>query len=169
MKSNITLISLNSGIKKEIALNLANTLGMFYIDINDFINYQLLNVNEVITKAGLEYYNKEETKIVASIASYENVLITLNLETFFNKNNYKKLKETSLFIYLKVNFETYKRNLDNELPQKTTSEKNLNKKVFFERDKLIEKVSEIVIDVNNNKDVINSIINSIKNYYKGVL
>ena len=78
MKSNITFIALNNSFKKNIAKQLAEKLEMFYIDINELINYNLHNVAEVISLAGLEYYNEVETKTVASISSYENSLITLN-------------------------------------------------------------------------------------------
>lgn len=169
MKSNITLIALCNSFKKEIANNLANKLGMFYIDINELLNYQLQNIAEVISKAGIEYYNEEETKTVKMISSYENSLITLDLDTFFNNKNYKFLKQTSLFIYLKIDYDNYKKIIDNELPAKTKIEKSLNKKVFYERDKIIQQKSEIIVELNNKKDIIDLLIKSIKEFYKEVL
>ena len=169
MKSNITFIALNKSLKKEIAKNLANKLEMFYIDINEFIQYQLQNINDVISINGLEYYNEEETRIVKTISTYENSLITLNLDTFFNANNYKYLKSNSLFIYLKVDFETYKTILDNENTSKSKTEKSLNKKVFNERDEILNKVCDIVISYTEKSNLLNEIINSIKVFYKEVL
>jgi len=168
LKSNITFIALNKSFKKEIAKALAENLCMFYIDINDYINYQLNNINNVITLAGIEYYNEQETKIVKTVASYEDTVITLNLNTFFNNNNYKVLKENSLFIYLRIDFDTYKKNLDKDIPKHSKAEKSLNKKVFTERDKIIKLESDITIDFSLNCEPISLIVDSIKDYYKRV-
>ena len=169
MKSNITFIALNRNFKIDIAKNLAETLGMFYIDINDLIKYELTNIDKVISLAGLEYYNKVETKTVRSVSTYENTLITLDLDTFFNNDNYKILKDSSLFIYLRLNFEQYKEKLEQEIEKKSKHEKSLNKKVFKERDKLINFTSDIVIEFKENENIPQNIIETIKNYYREVL
>jgi len=92
LKSNITLIAICNEFKNKIATELAQRLGMFVVNINDLIKYYLLNINEVIKVAGLDYYNKVETKTVKAVSSYENSLIILDLDTFFNNDNFKILK-----------------------------------------------------------------------------
>jgi len=169
LKSNITFIALNNGLKKEIAKNLAEKLEMFYIDINELIKYQIPNTSEVITLAGIEYYNEEETKIVKTVSSYENTLITIDLDTFFNNNNYLHLKENSVFIYLKVDFENFKKLLEREIPKKSRLEKSLSKKVFNERNKIIELESDIIINFNDETSLLSDIFKKIKDFYKEVL
>lgn len=166
MKNNITLITLCGGLKNKIATNLADRLGMFVVNINAIINYDLLNINEVISIAGLDYYNKVETKTVKSIANYENSLITLDLDTFFNNDNYKFLKTTSLFIYLRFNFDDYKYFLEKEYTTDKHFEQILNKKTFNEKDKILKNTSDIVINTKKDEDFTTVIIEEIKKYYK---
>lgn len=170
MKSNITLIALNATFKKEIAKQLAERLGMFYVDVNDLIKYDLLNIKQVISVAGLDYYNKVETKTVGSVSSYENTLITLDNDTFFNNDNYKLLKDSSIFIYLKLNFNDYKTIQDNEKDNSEYYEKLLNEKLFIERDLILSSVSDIVVPISlSTKNKVNTITNKIKKYFKEVL
>lgn len=170
MKSNITLIALNAKFKKEIAKKLAEKLGMFYVDVNEMIKYDLLNINQVISVAGIDYYNKVESKTVASISTFENALITVENDTFFNNDNYKILKEKSLFIYLRLDFESFKKQLDKEMNARQKDEKEINEKLFYERDKIMSGVSDIAIDISlSNKNKIASIIKEIKKHYREVI
>lgn len=170
MKSNLTLIALNPEFKKNIAKKLAEVLEMFYVDINEFIKYDIIDVNTVIKTAGLEYYNKLETKAVSTISSYENTLSTLTLSTFFSNDNFKILKETSVFIYIRLKHSDFKAELLKERPKSAKYENLLNEKVFYERDAVLKSLCDIVIDINfREKNLTNKIIKSIKKYYKDVL
>lgn len=170
MKNNITLIALNKEFKKNIATKLASALGMFFIDINEFIKYDVVDVNNIIKTAGIEYYNNIETKAVKTIASYENTLSTINLSTFFANDNYKILSSSSVFIYLKVKFSDFKSRLLKERPLSAKYENMLDEKVFEERNQILISLSNIVVDVNfKEKNLIEKIIKTIKKYYKDVL
>lgn len=169
MKSNITLLALNGELKNEIANSLAKKLEMFVVNVNDIIKYDLINVNQVVSIAGLDYYNKVESKTVKSISSYDNALITLDLDTFFNNDNYKFLKETSLFIYIRINFEDYKTLIDLNKAKEKKYENILKKRTFAEKDKILKSLSDIVIDVKINDKFTDIIIKQIKDYYKEVL
>lgn len=170
MKNNITIIALNGEFKKDIAKKLADKLGMFFVDVNEMINYDLLNINHVISVAGIDYYNKVESKTVKSISTFENSLITIDNDTFFNNDNYKYLKNTSIFIYLRLDFENYKTLLNKEKDKNKKYEKKLNEKLFNERDALMLNLCDININVNLQwKNIITQIIREIKKHFKEVL
>jgi len=170
LKKNLTIIALNTEFKKNIAKKLANELDMFYVDINEFVKYDVVDVNEIIKTAGLEYYNTLETKAVKTISGYENTLTTLNLSTFFCNDNYKYLKQSSLFIYIKVKYSDFKTKLLEERPQSAMYENMLNEKVFCERDDILVNLSDILVNANlKEKNLTNKIIKSIKKYYKDIL
>ena len=170
MKHNLTIIALNTEFKKNIAKKLANELDMFYVDINEFVKYDVVDVNQIIKTAGLDYYNSLETKAVKTISSYENTLTTLNLSTFFCNDNYKYLKQSSVFIYVKVKYSDFKIKLLEERPQSAIYENMLNEKIFCERNDVLLGLSDIVVNVNlKEKNLTNKIIKSIKKYYKDVL
>ncbi len=170
MKNKITILALNKNFKKKIAKNLSKKLDMFYVDTNELLKYDLLNIDKVIKVAGLDYYNKVETKTIKSLSSYENVVITMDNDSFFYKDNYKFLQETSLFIYLKLNYNYFVTILEKEKPKTSKYEIMLDKKVFAERDKILSNVCDIEVKINGNtKNIEDKIIKEVKNYYKDIL
>ncbi|MGN1208332.1 MAG: shikimate kinase [Christensenellales bacterium] len=170
MKGNLTIIGLNKQFKKNVAKKLAEELDMFYVDINDLIKFDLIDINEIIKTAGIEYYNQQETKAVSLVASYENTLATIDLSTFFSKDNYKLLAQSSTFIYLRLKFNDFKTLLLKERPKSAKYENMLDEKVFYERDEVLKNLSEIVVDVSlKEKNLIHKIIKKIKKFYKDVL
>lgn len=171
LKKNIAIVCLNIEFKKKIATKLADALGMLYLDIDDFVKYDVIDFNNLIRTVGLEYYNKVESKAINLVSNYENAVVTINLSTLFSNNNFKGLKENALFIFLKSNFSNYINKLLKEHPNCSKYELLLNQKVFEERNKILSKISDIVVEIDNvhEKNVIEEIEKSIKNYYKGVL
>ena len=170
MKSNITINALNKNFKKSLAKKLANKLEMFYVDINDMLQYDLINIKQIINKAGIDYYNEVETKTIKTIASYENTMATINLDSFFNNYNYKILKETNLFIYIRVSFKDFKNKLIEEQPKSSKYEIMLDEKVFAERDNIFCSLSDIIVNVKtSDKKIEDKIIKEILKYYKEVL
>lgn len=166
MKSNITLIALNDEYKKTISKNLSERLEMFYIDINELIEYNLCDICRVISLAGVEYYNEEERKTLINVSGYENTIINLSINTLLKNDYFEILKEKSLVIFLKSDIDDYKK-LNKELNQK--QQNNYNKKDFNEINKILNKKSDIIIEYQENTDILEEILNAIKEYYKEVL
>ncbi len=170
MKKNITILALNKQFKKKIAKNLSKKLDMFYVDTNELLKYDLMNIDKVIKLAGLDYYNKVEEKTIKSLSSYENVIITMDNDSFFNKNNYKYLKESSLFIYIKLSYKLFVQILTKEKPKTSKYELMLDKKVYNERDKILTEVCDIKVNITEStKNIEDKIIEEIKKYYKDIL
>ena len=169
MKNKILILALNHKFKKNIAQNLSKQLDMFYLDVFDLIKYELINIDEVIKKAGLEYYNKQETKIIKSLANFENIVVTMDNDSFFNKKNYEYLKNSSLFIYLKLSY-SYFISLIKQEDVDSKYELMIDQKLFDERDKILQSICDITININKrNKNIEEKIIKEIKKYYKDVL
>lgn len=170
LKKNLTIIALNTEFKKTIAKKLAKELDMLFVDVNEFVKYDLIDINQIIKTAGLEYYNKQETKAICMMKEYENALITLNNSTFFCNDNFKILMDFSVFIYLRVKFDDFKTLLLKERPNSYKYENMLNEKVFAERDKILTNLSDIVVNVKlKDKNLTEKVIKNIKKYYKDVL
>ena len=170
LKKNLTIIALNPEFKKTIAKKLAKQLDMLFVDVNEFVKYDLIDINQIIKTAGLEYYNKQETKAICMMKEYENALITLNNSTFFCNDNFKILMDFSVFIYLRVKFDDFKTLLLKERPNSYKYENMLNEKVFAERDKILTNLSDIVVNVKlKDKNLTEKVIKNIKKYYKDVL
>ena len=163
---NITLLALNKNLQKSIAKKLAKKLGMFFVDVNDLIKYELEDIEKVISIAGIEYYNKVEHKIVKSVCGYENAVISINIDTLNKDSNIEKIKQSSLVIFLKTSFNYLKQKLTTK--QKDKYENEINISVFEERNKILSSISNIIIDIDelSDKKVLDLIVNEIIKFYE---
>ena len=145
MKKNITIISLASSFKKHIAKKLADELEMIFADVNELMEYNLIN-DEMLAVAGQEYYDKNERKTLQTIASYENTILTVDFSTLNKSNNIDILKQNSLIIYLALNFEDLQNINKNELDK---SQIKLNDIAFKDRNLLLKNYADIIVDVDS--------------------
>ncbi len=142
MKKNITIICLSNEYKKNIAKQLALELDMFYADINDIMEYNLIN-SEMLEKAGQQYYDENEAKTIKTVSGYDDTILTLNLSTL-NKSNYLDIiKQNSLIIYIRLDFETFM-NLNKAENSKALVK--INEIAFDDRDKLISNFADIIVE-----------------------
>ena len=145
MKKNITIISLASSFKKHIAKKLADELEMIFADVNELMEYNLIN-DEMLAVAGQEYFDKNERKTLQTIASYENTILTVDFSTLNKSNNIDILKQNSLIIYLALNFEDLQNINKNELDK---SQIKLSDIAFKDRNLLLKNYADIIIDVDS--------------------
>lgn len=159
MKKNITIICLSNEYKKNIAKQLALELDMFYADINDIMEYNLIN-SEMLEKAGQQYYDENEAKTIKTVSGYDDTILTLNLSTL-NKSNYLDIiQQNSLIIYIRLDFETFM-NLNKAENSKALVK--INEIAFDDRDKLISSFADIIIE---NKDI--DVTRTIKQIIEGI-
>ena len=163
MKKNITIICLVNDYKKRVAKALADELEMFYADVNEIMEYNLIN-DEMLQKAGQQYFDENESKTVKTIASYNNTILTLNFSTLNKGKNMEILKKDSLIIYLKLNFEKF---CELNRLENTKSIIKINELAFDDRDTYISSFADIIINVLDMElaSVINEIINGINKHF----
>ena len=79
---NITLLALNKNLQKSIAKKLAKKLGMFFVDVNDLIKYELEDiktaVNEAVTNVIVHAY-PEKPGIVTIKATTNKNKVEINI------------------------------------------------------------------------------------------
>ena len=143
MKKNIAIIGLVGNFKKNVAKALADKLELFFADVNDIMEFNLINAN-MIEHVGQDYFDKNETKTVKLLASYENTIITLNFSTLNKSNNHKLLSENCIMIYLRLSFNDFQ--LLNKI-ENYGALNSINKKMYKDRDALLTKMSDIVIEI----------------------
>lgn len=163
MKKNITIICLVNDYKKRVAKALADELEMFYADVNEIMEYNLIN-DEMLEKAGQQYFDENESKTVKTIASYDNTILTLNFSTLNKGNNLDILKKDSLIIYLKLNFEKF---CELNRYENKKSLIKINEIAFEDRNTYISSFADIIVNVVHTElsSVINEIINDINKYF----
>lgn len=143
---------------------------MFYIDTTDIIKFDMEAYKNTISAGGIDYFNKLENETFKRVCSFENTVITTDLNLINRENNLNLLKKSSLLIYLCLDYEFYKEKLIKERPHSSIYEENLNLSVFEERNKLICNFSDVVLKITPKKEnkIVELIIKEIKKYYNKI-
>lgn len=170
MITNITILALNNSFKKTISKLLAKNLDMFYLDTSDIIKFDLEAYNKIVNTNGIDFYTKLENDAFKKTCGFENTVITTELSLINRDKNFELLKNTSLIIYLKLDYDFYKEKLIEERPRSNIYEENLNLIVFNERNQILLNYSDIVINVThkNEKKLVSLIIKEIQKYYNKI-
>lgn len=169
MISNIVIACLREDVKQKTVKILADKMEMYYADIDELIKYDV-NPQEVIEKVGVEYLQQLIDKQVYNISTYENTLITASDNILTNSKNILALKTSSLIILIKIPYSAYKKYVTKKCKGVIQPIDIINLNSFFDKEKIIEKSSNIVINAKwmNAKHIAKKVIKAIKKYYKNV-
>lgn len=143
MKKNITILCNSQNFKKRVAKNLADQLDMLYADLEQILEYNMIN-DDMLEKAGQQYFDENEKSTLKNVANYENTVITLDFSTLNKENNAEILRQSTLVIYLSL-----EHNIFDSL-NVSENDKNLasiNEIVYADRDKLLRSFADITVDV----------------------
>lgn len=165
MKSNIVVISFLDTFKKKVAKSLADSLSLYYVDVLEFMEFNLINLSDVLKNCGADYLNKLESKTIRDISEFENTVITLENHQLFYEKNIENLQKTSVIVYLKNSTDAVDKNAKlSELESTNLEVENL---VKDEREANIEKISEIIVEIHslNVDNVVKKVIKAINLHY----
>ncbi len=167
VKNSICIVGLPYLFTKYVAKQFADELEMFYADVNDLLQFDLLDRKEAEKKSGKAYILKLETSKVKTVSSYENTVYTLTYSAITQNNNYEHMKENSLVIYLKLGEKTYEKALEGE--KLTKSQKELALAVYKDRDYICSKISDIQVVVRSLEPKLNvsHLKKAVESYYEG--
>ncbi len=104
----IVLVSLCDKFTKEVGNALSQSLGMMFCDTKDLIEYELIDRKAIETLCTKEYLKKSETSVLKRIASFENVVISINFD--YLTHNINILKQGSIIVFLKLSKNYVKNN-----------------------------------------------------------
>lgn len=102
MKTNLCIIGLARDLLKDVAYQLSLKLDMFYADVNDLLQFELVNIDDVIDKCGAPYVAKLEGKKVKTVATFDNTVYTMEFATLNANMEEKAIKENAILIFLDV-------------------------------------------------------------------
>ena len=164
MISNICIVGLLKNYTKRISKRVADTLEMFYADVTELLEYEYINMASAQAIAGKEYMEKQETKKIKALSSFENILFTVDNYYLNNDKNLRYIKNGALVIYLRLNERMFNKCLKAEKLSK--QEMTLLKNVAPERDMLLNGYADIVVDVSKDKNIEKNILTKIEEYYE---
>lgn len=96
----IIIVSLCDSFTKELGKILSQNLDMIFCDTKDLIEYELIDKNAIEQFCTTEYLEQSEKRVVKHIASFMNVVVSINYD--YLVHNLEILKNNSLFVFLNL-------------------------------------------------------------------
>ena len=138
LKTNLAILCLSNNYSRQIGKKLADFFELFYVDLNDILEYNLVD-GKMLETAGHDYFEKERQKVIKSVGEYENTLVVANAELFLSSKNISHLFDNFIIIYLKFDKESL------EIIESGYENKRLLYAIN-EEDKIFKSFANIVID-----------------------
>lgn len=157
MKGNILLVGLDYYFVKYVGTELAKKLDLFFLDVNDLIEYRIIDKEKMQFLCGMDYFERKKRGVVFEVSDYENTIINIPYDIVLN-NEYKEILKKSTLIFL---------NIKKELLQELNNDKRIENKLDIEiltheeLTKLLLNISEYNITLEN-KDVDKIVENILK-------
>ena len=169
MKTNITFICLLESFSKNIGKLLCEKLEMFFVDVEDMIDFELGDTEHILkvlgSKEGKKYMKDTEAKIVKRIASFENTLLCVKPSTLFSNRNYDRLCKTSYMVYLQISPKYLSKRAEES---KDIIDEKMLTVAFTEKDKMYVDSSDMVVNCSTLKEkkAVKKIISTINKFFK---
>lgn len=171
MKSNIALICLLDNYANSVAKQLADKLEMFYVNVDEMVEFELGDEHHIIDTlgdtAGQKYIEDCENRVVKNVTTFENTVICMNPTEMFSHDNFEKIVSTSYIVYLQISPKFFEKRckfsgdyIDEEL----------SSIAFTERDKAYVEKSDIVLNCSAYKEskAVKKLLKAINKFFKKV-
>ena len=165
-KKNIVLIGMMGSGKSTIGYLLSKTIGLKFIDIDNFIEKETgLKIHNIFEKKGEAYFRNLEEKITLKFLNSKRKIISLGGGGFLNKNIRKKTLINNVSFCLNWKSTTIIKRIHKSRKRPLTFDMSENdlKKIIIERSKTY---SEANFKINCESLTKNMIVNQIKSLYE---
>ena len=169
MKTNITFICVLQNYSNNVAKLLGEKLDMFYVDVEDMLDFELGDTKHILSvlgaKEGKKYIKQNEVKVIKNIASFENTIISIKPSTLFSNRNLDRIKKSSYIIYLQISPKFISK-------RATISKDEIDQKLlelaFTDQDKIYVDSSDIVVNCSTFKEkkAVKKILTAINDFFK---
>lgn len=150
MPINIVIVSLSEKFAQSVSSSLSKKLDMLMVDCHEMIVYDLINPQEVIEKAGLEYFKKREKSVIKNCAEFLNTVISIGYNLFVE---YKELFKNSLVFYIHI-------------PKKTVDEV-VNQIAFEDRNEKIKDFTNLIcLEKRSSSEAVKKILEKMGEIYE---
>ncbi len=148
---------------------LSDKLDMFFVDMEEMFEYELVDSKHILEtlgdKEGKKYIKNAEAKVIKNVSQFENTFININPVTLFSGRNYSSINKTSYLIYAQISpkyFETRSKHSGDVLP------KDITDIAFGDRDKKYVEKSDMVINCSTMKEkkAVKKILAELNRFFK---
>lgn len=158
MKKNITIVCLDDSLRKNVAKEFAKTTNMLYLDVDELLDFELLDRKLVAIKCGDEYLKEAEKKCLQRVAEYENCVFAISCDIFLANNNRELLNDTKI-VYLESLLENV--NLSSVKSRSEREKLVQNLEISHYLNEFLKNTTKICIE-NADKMSMNDILTAIK-------
>lgn len=169
MKTNIAFICLLENYAKNVAKILSEKLEMFYVDVEEMVQFELGDAEHVRStlgdEAGAKYIHECETKVVKNVTTFDNTIIVIRPEHMFDGDNFDKIASTSYVVYLQISPKYFEQRCKYSGDY---VDESLTDIAFSERDKYFVEKSDIVLNCSAYKEAkaVKKLTKAINKYFK---
>ncbi len=104
----IILVSLCDKFSTEVGKTLSQSLGMMFCNAKDLEEYELIDKDTLKEVCSKEYFEKREKSVIKHIASFEDVVVSINYDYLIHNINI--LQKHSLIVFLDLTKDYVKEN-----------------------------------------------------------
>ena len=171
MVQNIAIIGLDRNMAYDVSKTLAGELDMFFFDALELFEFDNIpkTFSSMLKEYGVEYYRGKEKSIIGYSSEFNNCVINLEGGMAENENNFKKLKETCLIVYLAVAPNIVKEKIEKVIYKTPEEEEffNVDYETLKRRAEALEKNSDVIVNASEGSQlkIVSEIIRAMKNYY----
>lgn len=146
-KANLFVLGLSKLFTDKVCRELAESLEMFYANVQEILEFELMDLMEVESVCGVDYLLKQELSIVRRVSTYDNTIVNGQLSALNHDKTYESVKQNCLIIYLQQD----KDSIMNDCEKEGLSESHLsiNDDLFEDRDSLASAFSDVIVNVAN--------------------
>lgn len=131
---------------------------MFFLDVDELLEYELAEKDEIILKCGEEHYKQLEQKTIKSASTFENTVAVINYDMFCADGNYKFFLKTAYIFYIELPKQYFENHADENI---------INKIAYEDRSKKLESICNFKISLKGKHH--NKAVNQIIKYLKEVV
>lgn len=153
LKNNITIICTLENYGTTVAKMLSEKLGMYYADMQDMFEYELIDTKHILDTlgddAGNKYILETQHKVINNVSKFDNTLINIRPNKLFENNNYQSISKHSYIIYAQISpkfFDKRSKKSGDIIPS------DLKGATFTEKDKCYVNKSDIVVNCSTLKE-----------------
>lgn len=90
---NILIVCTDKSLRKDISKVLSKELGFLYVDVDEILDFELLNNQDVALSDAGDRLNELERKSIERSIKFDNCVITISRELFVARDNFKMFNQ----------------------------------------------------------------------------
>ncbi|MBE5738499.1 MAG: hypothetical protein E7354_02095 [Clostridiales bacterium] len=141
--TNICIVGLTKLFTDEVCKELSSRLEMFYANVDDLLEYELIDKVKVEEVCGKEYLIKEELSVIRRVCSFDNTIINIDYINLNNDTALEYVKGSCVLIYLELPRERFRKELERE--EQSFNQRIISVDLFEDRDFVCKGLADIIV------------------------